>query len=158
MPGLLAYLRLEQLVAELPLRVEAVAVPGACSFVCFVLATDIAEVSQHTWIPKALTNHSRPMIWLIHAPVRPARPARCSALACETGVTRRESIPMAGLYTLSLEKPQSITYFTPSTCGRVGLGWAMRWGRVRWCMCVYGLHRPTDTRHALTNSNASNAP
>ena len=44
--------------------------------------------------------------------VRPARPARCCALAFDIGVTRSDSTRICGLYTFCLEKPGSIT--TPS--------------------------------------------
>ncbi len=46
--------------------------------------------------------------------VRPARPARCCALAFDIGVTRSDSTRIRGLYTFCLEKPGSITRTTPS--------------------------------------------
>jgi len=40
-------------------------------------------------------------------------------LAYEIGVTYKASIPILGLYTLSLQYPESITYLTPSKVNEV---------------------------------------
>lgn len=45
--------------------------------------------------------------------VRPARPARCLAAACEMGVTRSDSIRVLGSNTFCLQKPVSTTYTMP---------------------------------------------
>ena len=42
-------------------------------------------------------------------PVRPARPLRCFADACEMGTTTRESMPTLALNTFCLQKPGSTT-------------------------------------------------
>ena len=42
-------------------------------------------------------------------PVRPARPARCLADACEMGATTSESIPTFGLKTFCFANPGSTT-------------------------------------------------
>merc|ERR1719402_1541236 len=60
---------------------------------------------------KSFSRHS-----LKHLPgrVRPARPARCSALACDTSVMIRELTNVSGLNQTILTKHESITYEIPS--------------------------------------------